>query len=530
MRGVLDYWLANGADVDFLDFHKYDSSYIGQYTDSELFSFAETRAFETSTSFYGISDARQKWFNTRGTWLPVVDSENNMNSAWTNGSDPKIQQMVGTVWTALVLRSSVLKGVTYGVYYRFSSSKTYESANPSGGYGFGMINSDNGNPWYPYYLQEMVGTSLSVGDDIIKTNTSSVNVKPLAWVHGTTLNLMLINKFNQNTAVYIQGLRGVMNYSRIDNAISWLTPAVQKGFLDTSGTLTLDGYTVILLQQELANSTPDIKFAEGFESGNFSSWDRVFTTDGETASVQNTIAREDSHGAVFASNGGSSFEYAYAYKTVDPASEVYAQGYFYISSLGIANDGDHLSFVTIRAGSDSVAYAGLWQVKGLILWNLIVRDGANYVESCGSANPYFSPLPNQWYGVELRWYLDANEGFGELYVDGLLFTRITGVDTSAFGAADGVRFGLAELYNSDDTKVYVDHAVIAGSSLDFLPVTHPWDLNGDGRIDMRDILVLTTSFLTTPESPKWNPALDQNRDNIIDMRDLSIVLLHFGEV
>jgi len=107
-KPVLDYWLANGgADVDSIDFHKYDSDAIGQWTDAEMLLRAETYYFETWPLGYSIQEARRVWLNARGKLLPIINSEGNFNSAWKNGTDPRIQQMIGAVWTALTVDANL---------------------------------------------------------------------------------------------------------------------------------------------------------------------------------------------------------------------------------------------------------------------------------------------------------------------------------------------------------------------------------------------------------------------------------------
>ena len=103
----------------FLSFHKYDASEDYVYSDEQMFIRAETRKIESDSFFYGIKDAQQKYFDERGKTIPVINSESNFNSAWKEGSDPKIVQMSGAVWTALLLRSSIINGLDYNIYNRY---------------------------------------------------------------------------------------------------------------------------------------------------------------------------------------------------------------------------------------------------------------------------------------------------------------------------------------------------------------------------------------------------------------------------
>lgn len=249
-RHVLDYWLENGgADLDFISFHKYDSNSIGQYTDEEMFVRAETHKLDTSSFFYGVADARQTYYNARGKMIPVINSESNINCAWKDGTDPKIQQMMGAVWTALVLRSEILKDLRYNIYNRYTSGATWAREHKtSGGAGMGMINSDDNQPWYPYYVQWMLGTSMSVGDSIVKTTSSSDEIRVLSWIHEGEVNILLICKVDQPRTVFFHGVTGQLHITKIDNTISWETPSTQTSIVESTEAAIVSGYTVMLLQ------------------------------------------------------------------------------------------------------------------------------------------------------------------------------------------------------------------------------------------------------------------------------------------
>nr|NIO37651.1 PKD domain-containing protein [Candidatus Bathyarchaeota archaeon] len=61
-----------------------------------------------------------------------------------------------------------------------------------------------------------------------------------------------------------------------------------------------------------------------------------------------------------------------------------------------------------------------------------------------------------------------------------------------------------------------------------------WDLNGDGKTDMRDIAIVAKAFGTQPGDENWNPDADitgpeGEPDGKVDMRDIALVASHFGE-
>ena len=252
MKRVFDYWLQHGDNVDFLDFHKYDSVSIDEYTDAQLLNLAENNRFETTTSFYGADTARTTWHNSRGTWLPVINSESNMNAGCEDGTDPRIQKMVGAVWTALTLRQGILKGLSYNIYFEFSSSKSFEVNNRgSGGWGYGMTNVDDNSPWYPYYVHQIIGSNLAVGDPLIESTSASNNLRVLAWTHQNYLNVLVISKIDTPLSISLNGVEGTLNYLKIDNSISYENPSIQQGTTNPQTIMTLNGYTVMLLRNTL---------------------------------------------------------------------------------------------------------------------------------------------------------------------------------------------------------------------------------------------------------------------------------------
>ena len=59
-----------------------------------------------------------------------------------------------------------------------------------------------------------------------------------------------------------------------------------------------------------------------------------------------------------------------------------------------------------------------------------------------------------------------------------------------------------------------------------VPRTLPWDINNDGVIDVRDLVLVSNNFgKETPTHPK----VDVNKDGEIDILDLLLVVVHFGE-
>lgn len=246
---VLDYWLSNnGANVDFIDFHDYGAVATGKCTDDAMFLNAEQQYFEKWPLGYNVTAARNIWFSSRGKYLPIIMSESNFNSGCEGGTEPRNQQMAGAVWDALVLRRAIIEDISYSVFFELASSASYGKTTVTGGYGFGMINADNNNPWYPYYAITLISKNLQVGDFIRESN-SSENIESLVWSHDGTLNILIISKSDNQQIICLSGISGNGIITKIDNTIAWQTPNIQTGEVDFTKPLLLEGYTVALLQQ-----------------------------------------------------------------------------------------------------------------------------------------------------------------------------------------------------------------------------------------------------------------------------------------
>jgi len=55
------------------------------------------------------------------------------------------------------------------------------------------------------------------------------------------------------------------------------------------------------------------------------------------------------------------------------------------------------------------------------------------------------------------------------------------------------------------------------------------DVNGDGKVDIKDLVLLIKAYGSYPGSPKWNPNADINNDNKVDIKDLVLLIKHYGE-
>jgi uncharacterized protein (DUF2141 family) len=55
------------------------------------------------------------------------------------------------------------------------------------------------------------------------------------------------------------------------------------------------------------------------------------------------------------------------------------------------------------------------------------------------------------------------------------------------------------------------------------------DINGDGKVDMKDIGVLARLFGIKAGDTNWNPDCDLNSDGKINLRDVAMAAKNFGK-
>ena len=504
MKGVLDYFISNGERLDFLSYHDYATG-TSSTSDAQILQAAETKGIVETKSYYGVENARQLYKNAKGIQLEVIKSEDNVNYQYSSGTDPRIQQMLGAVYNALCIRTFVLNNYNYRVYFHLSDSASAQQIKSSGGAGFGMINNDNFKPWYPYFAQQMFSSNIAVGDNVLDSSSTSNDVRAIMWQHQDKLNVLLICQVNEARSVNLHGLTGQLSFSKIDNSISWKTPQLQTGVINAQNTLSLNGYTVMLLQsgsQDPPYSTPtptpapsatpkptvsptprpsptlsptptptpspaptptpspsNVVFADNFESQSFNQWTNTKISSGETASVVRLNRDSGLYSAKFTSNGGSNTEDAYVYKTISE-SEVYARAYFYVANgLPLADNSDRFYLTELMAGSQYLAGVGIRHNNGVDQWVIYARSGSGWVGPFYSSS---SVSEGQWYCVELHWKQSSTGGVVELFINGVRVQQITGLNTGTYGEVTSAIFGLSSATGvQNNLEIYADECIIS---------------------------------------------------------------------
>lgn len=55
------------------------------------------------------------------------------------------------------------------------------------------------------------------------------------------------------------------------------------------------------------------------------------------------------------------------------------------------------------------------------------------------------------------------------------------------------------------------------------------DINGDGVVNIQDVVIAALAFGTQPGNPNWNPLADLNKDGKVNIVDLVIIAINFGK-
>jgi hypothetical protein len=134
----------------------------------------------------------------------------------------------------------------------------------------------------------------------------------------------------------------------------------------------------------------------------------------------------------------------------------------------------------------------------------------------------FSAATSQpgWNGTGYTTIMNYQWNFGDGTVQNTSQPTITHVYQNAINAT--VTLTITDSLGSQNSAVNIVYVLAKNQELS------P-DVNGDGKVDMGDVVTVLRAFGSTPGSPNWNPNCDLEGNDKIDMGDVVIVLINFGK-
>ena len=170
-----------------------------------------------------------------------------------------------------------------------------------------------------------------------------------------------------------------------------------------------------------------------------------------------------------------------------------------------------------------------------VRFNASMLEAIDITEGPFMADPTWALNGTQFFGP----YFDGDYvGFGILlipHVDGgnadwIAFPEGSGTLATITFNATALGTCALELFDtklSDPTPEPIEHTTQDGSVKVMEGAASP-DVNGDGVVDVFDIVEAALAFGATPENPRWNPVPDLNFDGIVDIYDLVMIAMNFG--
>ena len=217
--GKMSFFASSLKNVGFLGIHFYPSGHLcgdgttfcipndvnGYLTDSSIIANSSGEAHSWQFVAPGLS--RIEWHNLTGNWLPVIDTETNLNTAQDQGTDPRQQTLFAAAWLSdsyITASTQSMKGVVS--YSLLSNPVTPDSPTKAyGGWGFGLAVEPNATttiPYAPYWAANLWGTSIPAGAKTVEVQTGNAYfIRAMAARDGSDLQLVIVNLADVNATV-----------------------------------------------------------------------------------------------------------------------------------------------------------------------------------------------------------------------------------------------------------------------------------------------------------------------------------------
>ena len=233
--------------------------------------FAQT-SYGRSARVYGPVAAQSEWHNVTGNWVPVLNVETNFNSygggplTAKNGTDPRMNDLVGAAWLGSLLVDSSEQNVSALAYFALTSSAnlTNTVTNAYGGFGFGMTNVTTGGAirdFAPYFVMKLWDTYIPHGaEGLSYTSSDTASVEVYAVMVGGTIHVAIVDRVGLPIRIHVTvpGFSPAQHATVIDptsyveqyNALTSTTSIVRAGWTSvglSNGAFGMAGYGFAIL-------------------------------------------------------------------------------------------------------------------------------------------------------------------------------------------------------------------------------------------------------------------------------------------
>lgn len=161
-----------------------------------------------------------------------------------------------------------------------------------------------------------------------------------------------------------------------------------------------------------------------------------------------------------------------------------------------------------------------------IVRNTVVNSSFNVVLNNASGNLFFhNNFFNSFQNIDMLYPNSTVESWDN-GVEGNYWTDYNGTDINQ----DGIGDTPYTLHTNDPALLNMSYP----NNVDHYPLMKPYpslfgDVNNDGVVNMKDVMLAIQAFNSFPGSLHWNSFADINGNGRVDMRDILLIVLNFGK-
>ncbi|HEY1198772.1 MAG TPA: hypothetical protein VGG32_08620, partial [Thermoplasmata archaeon] len=170
--------------------------------------------------------SQEVWHNLTGQWLPMIDAETNLNSAQTQGTDPRIPTLFDAAWFISQLVDGAAQNVSSILYLTLGEGwpPCPSPTEQYGGWGFGLIAhnmSDQDIKFASYWALELWASAIPLGSrELPITDSNAGVVRAFAAASGPNISVIVANRVDADVTIPISSTNAswvAVNASTLDS-------------------------------------------------------------------------------------------------------------------------------------------------------------------------------------------------------------------------------------------------------------------------------------------------------------------------